>query len=91
VKSDTAIAISTANENRDKEHFAMLNPRSIGNLPQIFSLSKFEKIYSIYRTLMTLIERIFADFNSFIRVNPPHPLYQRSIYYLSKAKILELT
>jgi len=37
---------------------------------------------------MTLIERIIADKAVKISVNPPHPLYQRSIYYLSKAKIL---
>jgi len=40
-----------------------------------------------YRTLMTLIKRILADKDVKISVNPPHPLYQRSMYYLSKAKI----
>jgi len=33
---------------------------------------------------MTLIKRMFADKAFKISKNPPHPLYQRSIYYLSK-------
>jgi len=37
---------------------------------------------------MTLIWRMFADKAVKISENPPHPLYPRSIYYLSKAKIL---
>jgi len=37
---------------------------------------------------MTLIKQIFADKAVKIRVNPPHPRYPRSIYYLSKAQKL---
>jgi len=37
---------------------------------------------------MTLIKQILADKDVKISVNPPHPRYPRSIYYLSKAKIL---
>jgi len=37
---------------------------------------------------MTLIKRISADKAVKISVNPPHPLYPRSIYNLSKARKL---